>query len=111
VVPQYGPLSIYIKLDSLSIANFRFIFPLVWPLVDFKAPKIFMVMALGPCANQPSVSQDSQVKLCNNKIFERNPRMRACDHYTSNTLIGGKGGAGPSSPHTMLAKYVIARWM
>ena len=24
-------------------------------------------------------------------------RLRACDHYTSSTLIGGKGGAGPSS--------------
>jgi hypothetical protein len=29
-------------------------------------------------------------------------RMRARDHYTSNTLIGGKGGAGPSSFHTTL---------
>ena len=57
---------------------------------------IFMVMALGPCANWPSVSQDSQVKLCNNKIFEWNlraishTRIKARDHYTSSTLIGGK---------------------
>ena len=30
-------------------------------------------------------------------------RLRARDHYTSSTLIGGKGGAGPSSLlHTML---------
>ena len=29
-------------------------------------------------------------------------RLRACDHYTSSTLIGGKGGAGPSSLHTTL---------
>ena len=29
-------------------------------------------------------------------------RLRARDHYTSSTLIGGKGGAGPSSPHTTL---------
>jgi hypothetical protein len=31
-------------------------------------------------------------------------RLRACDHiYTSSTLIGGIGGAGPSSPlHTTL---------
>jgi hypothetical protein len=30
-------------------------------------------------------------------------RLRARDHYTSNTLIGGKeDGAGPSLFHTML---------
>ena len=29
-------------------------------------------------------------------------RLRACDHYTSSTLLGGKGGAGPSSLHAML---------
>ena len=41
-------------------------------------------------------------------------RPRACDHYTSSTLIGGKGGVGPSSLHTMLegpTEYVNARWM
>ena len=27
-------------------------------------------------------------------------RLRAHDHYTSSTLIGGKGGAGPGSLHT-----------
>ena len=31
-----------------------------------------------------------------------NTRLKACDHYTLCTLIGGKGGAGPSSLHTML---------
>jgi hypothetical protein len=29
-------------------------------------------------------------------------RLRARDHYTSSTLIGGKGGAGPSSLHAKL---------
>jgi len=29
-------------------------------------------------------------------------RPRARDHYTPTTLIGGKGGAGPSSLHTTL---------
>ena len=42
-------------------------------------------------------------------------RLRAHDHYTSSTLIGGKGGAGPSSLlHTTfegLVEYVNARWM
>ena len=41
-------------------------------------------------------------------------RLRARDHYTSSTLIGGKGGAGPSSFHTMLegpTEYVNSRWM
>jgi hypothetical protein len=41
-------------------------------------------------------------------------RLRAHDQYTSSTLIGGKGGAGPSSLHTTLEgpmEYVNARWM
>ena len=41
-------------------------------------------------------------------------RLRARDHYTSNTLIGGKGGAGPSLANTTLEgpmEYVNARWM
>ena len=36
-------------------------------------------------------------------------RLSARDHYTSSTLIGGKGRAGPSSLHTTLegpTKYV-----
>jgi hypothetical protein len=39
-------------------------------------------------------------------------RLRARDHYTSSTLIGGKGGAGPNSLHTTLegpTEYVNAR--
>ena len=41
-------------------------------------------------------------------------RLRARDHYTPSTVIGRKGGAGPSSLHTMLegpTEYVNARWM
>ena len=41
-------------------------------------------------------------------------RVRARDHCTSSTLIGGKGGAGPSSLHTTLegpTEYVNAKWM
>ena len=41
-------------------------------------------------------------------------RLRARDHYTSSTLIGGNGEAGPHSLHTMLegpTEYVNARWM
>ena len=42
-------------------------------------------------------------------------RLRARDHYTSSTLIGGNdGGAGPSSLHTTLegpTEYANARWM
>jgi hypothetical protein len=41
-------------------------------------------------------------------------RVRAHDHYPSRTLIGGKGIANPSSPHTTLegpTEYVNARWM
>jgi hypothetical protein len=41
-------------------------------------------------------------------------RLRAHDQYTSSTLIGGKGGAGPSSLDTMHegpTEHVNARWM
>ena len=44
-------------------------------------------------------------------------RLRARDHHTSGTLVGGKGGASPSSLlHTTLEgpteyMYVNARWM
>ena len=41
-------------------------------------------------------------------------RLRAREHFTSSTLIGGKGGAGLSLLHTTLegpTKYVNARWM
>ena len=41
-------------------------------------------------------------------------RLRARDRYISSTLIGGKGGAGPSSLHTTLegpTESVNARWM
>jgi hypothetical protein len=41
-------------------------------------------------------------------------RLRAHDHYTSSTLIGGKGIAGPRSLDTTLdgpTEYVNARWM
>ena len=41
-------------------------------------------------------------------------RLRVRDHCTSSTLIGGNGGAGRSSLHTMIegpTEYVNARWM
>ena len=41
-------------------------------------------------------------------------RLRAHDHFTSSTLMGGKGGAGSSSLHTTLegpTEHVNARWM
>jgi hypothetical protein len=41
-------------------------------------------------------------------------RLIARAHYTSSTLIGGKGSAGPSLLHTTLegpTEYVNARWM
>ena len=53
---------------------------------------------------------------CFNKIrATSHTRLRAQNyHYTSSTLIGGEGGAGPSSLHNMLEgpmEYVDARWM
>ena len=41
-------------------------------------------------------------------------RLGALDHYTSSTLIGGKGGRVQSSLHTTLEgpmEFVNARWM
>jgi hypothetical protein len=41
-------------------------------------------------------------------------RLRDDGHYTSSTLIGGNGRAGPSSLHTTLegpTEYVNARWI
>ena len=41
-------------------------------------------------------------------------RLRARDHYTLSTIIGGKGGAGPSLLHIALERpteHVNARWM
>ena len=44
-----------------------------------------------------------------------NTRVTARDHYTSSILIGGLGGAGPSSLHTTLEGpmeyYVKAKWV
>jgi hypothetical protein len=37
-------------------------------------------------------------------------RLHAHDHYTSSTLIGGKGGAGPDSLHTTL-EGTTCMWM
>ena len=34
-------------------------------------------------------------------------RLRAHDHYTSSTLIGGEGGAGPSSLHTTTRRNCV----
>jgi hypothetical protein len=54
------------------------------------------------------------------KQVQRHPRatfhtrLRAHDHYTSSTLIGGKRGDGPCSLHTTLegpTEFVTARWM
>ena len=38
-------------------------------------------------------------------------RPRARDHYTSSTLIGGKGGAGPSSSFTLRLRDQRSMWM
>ena len=41
-------------------------------------------------------------------------RLIARDHHTSSTLIGGEGGAGPSSLHTTRegpTEHVNATWM
>jgi hypothetical protein len=60
------------------------------------------------------VHKDSE---CPGKIFRAtsHTRLRARDQYTSSTLIGGKGGTGPSSLlHTTPEgpmEYVNARWM
>ena len=64
------------------------------------------------------VTHIMQLGWCVDLCFAKVPRatsytrLRARDHYTSSTLVGGKGGAGPSSHHTTLegpTEYVNAR--
>ena len=63
------------------------------------------------------ILQLGRFNLCFTKVLRATSqtRPRALDHYTSNTHIGGKGGAGPSLLHTTMlegpTKYVNARWM
>ena len=48
------------------------------------------------------------------RMVTSHTRLRAHDHYTLSTLIGGKGIAGPSSLYTMLegpAECANARWV
>ena len=62
----------------------------------------------------PYLRRSDLVRKSNNLRATSHTRLRAHDHYTSSTLIGGKGGAGPSSLHTTLegpTEYVNARWM
>ena len=68
------------------------------------------------CARSPKISIKWELfhKHCSLLRATSYTRLRARDLYTSSTLIGGKGGAGPSSLHTMLeepTEYVNARWM
>ena len=57
----------------------------------------------------------SNLSACNEQLrATSHMRLRARDQYTSSTLIGGKGGAGSSSLHTMLEgpmECMNARWM
>ena len=84
----------------------------------------FMILILMCHAYANSITLHPMTILENNHILcgECHPtlratshtRLRARDHHTSSTLIGGKGGASPSSLHTMLegpTEYVNARWM
>ena len=52
--------------------------------------------------------------MCSTTRATSHTRLRARDHYSSSTLVGGKGGAGPTSLHTSLKgpmEYVNARWL
>ena len=53
VVPQYGPLSLYTKLEGPSIAKLDSYFPHYELWMIFNNHWIFMVMALGLCAQWP----------------------------------------------------------
>ena len=60
------------------------------------------------CREYSMVSVGNQIRATSHT------RLRARDHYTLSTLVGGKGVAGPSSLPTMLeglSEYVNARWM
>ena len=61
----------------------------------------------------------SSCSFANVYLFQRlrvtsHRRLRARDHFSSSTLIDGKGGAGPSSLYTTLegpTECVSARWI
>jgi hypothetical protein len=85
------------------------------PNIKHVATKVFVVLEGQPLhTNLPNI-MPMTTKVCVVLRATSHTRSRACDLYTSSTLVGGKGGAGPSSLlHTTLegpTEYVNARWM
>ena len=80
------------------------------PMRDFRKT---MITALGHVHGHDNIHEYT-TKLSPQLKATLHTRLRARGHYTSSTLIGGEGGAGPSSLHTTLegpTKYVNTRWM
>ena len=69
-------------------------FPVCTPALDRNR------LRLTQCLNQACDPRFRQ--MCVRLRAPSHTRLRARDHYTSSTLIGGKGGAGTSSLHTRL---------
>jgi len=85
-----------------------------------------VVTALGSCVKWPLLFGETTYTRCksvrntwmrwsknvNLNATSSHTRLRAHDHYTSSTLIGGKGGAGPSSlPTTLEGTNGVYKWM
>ena len=71
-------------------------------------------MLFDPCRTTYQSNIWVQLRKTSHLRAPSHTRLNARDHYTSSTLIGGKGGAGPSLLHTTLegpTEYVNARWM
>ena len=66
--------------------------------MDWRCPYLLIVLF-----NEQGELTTTVLQLQMNRVRATSHRiLRALDHYTSSTLFGGKGGAGPSSRHTTL---------
>jgi hypothetical protein len=73
-----------------------------------------ILVAITPITNCPGLGSALLALGAHGLRTTSHTRLRARDHNTISTLIGGQGGAGPSSLHTMLeepTEYVNARWI
>ena len=115
----YGRIFQVSRLQEHHQSYLKNLWNISW--INNKNPKDVNKLDLETLWYQPTMLKNlpKRLKLC--MELESPPiwatshtRLRACDHYTSSDLIGGKGGAGPISLHTTLegpTEYINARWM
>jgi hypothetical protein len=86
------------------------------PASDPKKAKIMQSTSRGNWGIDPASRCKAALKHASTQTPRATSHMRlvAREHYTSSTLIGGKGGASPSLLHTTLegpTEYVNTIWM